>query len=43
MCQALGIQGSLRHKALGVVVEPNKQPIIIQCGKGSSGNVNGSC
>lgn len=37
MCQALGIQRSLRHKALSVVVEPNKQPITIQCG-----NVHGS-
>lgn len=26
-----------------VVVEPKKQPIMIQCGKGSGGNVQASC
>lgn len=43
MCQALGIQRSLRHKALSVAVEPNKQPITIPYGKGSGGKVHRSC
>lgn len=38
-----GIERSLRHKTLGLVVEPEKQPTGIQCGKGNGGHVHRSC